>query len=91
MSDTDKSELEDEITSIIYGANWKQQDIADAFKPDVKAVMKLIDQQCNQARISQTQKIIDGTSHWALPDTYKFWLDGEMIELQAQAKETEEV
>lgn len=38
-----REELKDQITEIIYGADWKDQDVADAFKPDVEAAMKVID------------------------------------------------
>ena len=36
------TELRDEITGIIYGADWKSRSIAKSHKPDVEAAMEVI-------------------------------------------------
>jgi hypothetical protein len=35
-------DLKDELTSIMYGADWKLRGLNNVFKPDVEAAMKLI-------------------------------------------------
>ena len=52
-SSTSDTELKDGITSIIYGADWKNQDIANAFKPDVEAAMELIHKAEIKARLEE--------------------------------------
>lgn len=42
-SQDSQSELKDELTSIMYGANWKTSATATAFKPDVEAAMKRVE------------------------------------------------
>lgn len=40
-SNTD-DELRNQITEIIYGADWQETEVADAHKPDVEVIMKLV-------------------------------------------------
>jgi hypothetical protein len=79
MSDTDKSELE--LRKILGEEDWLYSD-----KPS--RIQALITQQCNQARIDES----DMHLRYALLATKKDYLDNvkrRIVELQAQAKETE--
>lgn len=70
----DEETLRDEITSIIYGADWKDTDIAKAFKPDVEAVMSLITERdkkiANEARIDELKKLRDQTRETTAPNAW---------------------
>lgn len=39
---TDKAKLRNIITSSIYGGDWKETDVADAYKPDVEVIMDAV-------------------------------------------------
>ena len=41
--------LRNQITAIIYGEEWEASDIADAHKPDVEAIMKLVEKEIVEA------------------------------------------
>ena len=50
-------ELKDQLTSIMYGADWKNTDIADAHKPDVEVAMMFIDRYITNKLIEEFRNI----------------------------------
>lgn len=71
------NDLRDEITSVIYGDDWKTSDIADAFKPDVEAIIKLFEQTVESAKptiykdVSAPENCHCGHRHYNLDDPAK--------------------
>lgn len=52
-------ELRDDISSIIYGADWKTELGEDAHLPQTEAIMELIKKHELKARIFQLDQLID--------------------------------
>jgi len=74
---TKREELKDEITSIIYGADWKESDLVDAFKPDVEAAMKLVDayaQEVAQQVIGEDEQLWWSDTRIAITDVVAYTL-----------------
>jgi len=77
----DNESLRDSITSIMYGADWKKQKIANAFKPDVEAAMHLIEQDRERA-IQQYHNEITAneTKVWITKEDFDNRIDKAVME-----------
>lgn len=86
---TPTEELEDQITEIIYGADWKNDPLTyTAFKPDVRAAMALFEQYATKRVIEELSNIVvfeidDETGAWYEPD------EGYSMSIFARIKQLE--